>query len=360
MQLKKKLNQKRMTNKILIVIPVYNGVERFLDDCLSSLQGINFPSESFDVLAIDDLSADNSAEYIKEHWPKTIVIKNENNLGFAKSNNVGLQYAIDNGYEYVYLLNQDTGVDQNFLSEAIGVMNSDVKIGAVQSKLMLFYDREKINSWGNEIHFLGFAYAGGYKVKDFDLPVREIAYPSGACVLIKTSALKYVGFFNEEFYMYHEDVDLGWRLWLAGYSCVLAPKSIVYHKYEFSRSIKKFYFMERNRYLVVLQNYKSLTLLLLAPAMILMDLMMFVYSFYGGWWRQEIDVYKYFFRTNSMVKLAKTRHEVQKMRRVSDREIIKRFTGKIDFQDFNNPILIYLVNPFFSFYLRLIKFFIWW
>jgi len=349
-----------MTKKILFVIPVYNGIAEFLDDCFSSLEKNDYPADQYDVLAIDDCSADDSANYIRQRWANVIVIRNEKNLGFAKSNNVGLQYAIDQGYEYVYLLNQDTYIEPDFLSQAIKVMLSDVKIGAVQSKLMLFGDRGKINSWGNEIHFLGFAYAGGYKVPNQELPEREIAYPSGACALIKVSALKYIGLFNEEFFMYHEDVDLGWRLWLAGYRCVLAPKSVVYHKYEFSRSIKKLYFMERNRYLVVLQNYKVFTILLIAPAMIFMDLLMFVYSFYAGWWRQELDVYKYFFQPRSLSVMLKTRRLVQSKRRVGDREIIKRFTGKIVFQDINNPILLYLVNPFFDFYCRLVKTLVRW
>ena len=356
----KKINLKKMAKKVLIVIPVYNGVAEFLRDCLDSLAKIDSSAEVYDVLCIDDCSKDNSAGFIRQNWPGIKVLENQENLGFAKSNNVGLNYAISEGYQYVYLLNQDTVVRPDFLDKALRVITSDSNIGAVQSKLMLFSDKEKINSWGNEIHFLGFAYAGGYKRPNAELPVKEIAYPSGAACLVKVSALSDVGLFNEEFYMYHEDVDLGWRLWLSGYRCLLAPESVVYHKYDFSRSIKKLYYMERNRYLAVMQNYRTATILLIMPAMAAMDLMMFVYSFYAGWWRQELDVYKYFFKSRSMNLIAKTRRQVQSKRRVPDKKIISHFTGKIEFQDLDNPVLHYLVNPVFNLYWQIIKRIIWW
>jgi hypothetical protein len=346
--------------KVLIIIPVYNGVAEFLGDCLSSLQKISYPRADFEILAIDDVSADHSAEYIAENYPAVKIIKNEKNLGFAGTNNIGMQYAIDHDFTYAFLLNQDTAVDPDFLTAAVALIESDAKIGAVQSKMLLYAHKDQINSLGNEMHFLGFAYAGGYKTPDREMPAREITYPSGGAVLLRVAALKDVGLFNPDFYMYHEDVDLGWRLWLGGWKIWLAPKSVVYHKYEFSRSIKKYFFMERNRYLVVCQNYKTATLLLLLPVACLMDLMLFIYSFLGGWWRQELQVYYYFFQPQNWHKLAAARQQVQKKRRVKDREIVWRFTGLIDYQDITNPILKYIVNPVFNLYWQIVRRIIWW
>src|SRR3989344_1894497 len=346
--------------KVLIIIPVYNGVAEFLGDCLSSLRNISYPKENFLVLAIDDVSADNSAEFIRNNFPEIKVIENEKNLGFAGANNVGLQWAIDNGFDYAFMLNQDTAVLPEFLTEAVRLAESDVQIGLVQSKLLLFGQKDKINSRGNEIHFLGFAFAGGYLEADREMPAGEIAYASGAAMLIRVSALKEVGLLNEEFFMYHEDTDLGWRFWLAGFKVMLAPKSVVYHKYEFCRSIKKYYFMERNRYLVLLQNYKIATLLLILPAAMVMDFGMFVYSFLAGWWREEFMVYKYFFRPENWDKILKTRAAVQARRKVKDKEIVKRFTGQIKFQEIGNPLLKYLVNPLLNLYWRIVRVLVWW
>jgi len=352
--------------KVLIVIAVYNGAQ-YLRDCLSSLAKITYPKDNFKVLAIDDASTDDSAEYIKNNWPEIKLIVNKKNIGFAAGNNLGMQYGLDHNFDYIYLLNQDTVVKPDFLEKAVEIGEKQKEIGAVQSKLLLYQDQEKINSIGNEIHYLGFAFAGGYQLLDQAMVEKEITYPSGACVLLKTSALKEVGLFNEEFFMYHEDTDLGWRMWLSGYKVMLAPDSIVYHKYEFSRSIKKYYYMERNRRLVVFQNYKLPTILLILPACFFMNLAMFFYSFIAGlpagrqgWWREEFKVISYFLKPNSWQKIFKTRHEIQAKRKVKDKLIIKRFVGKIDFQDIQNPLLKYIVNPVFNFYWQIIKKLIWW
>jgi len=348
-----------MSKKVLIIIVAYNSSD-YIGDCLSSLGGVDYPRDSFDVLVIDNASTDGSMDQIRKDWPAVKLIVNQKNLGFAGGNNIGFQYAVDNGFDYIYLLNQDTVVRPDFLTQAIISAEAEPDIGAVQSKLLLYQDKTKINSIGNEIHFLGFAFAGGYKQPDRPLPAREITYPSGAAVLIKVAALNRVGFFNPEFFMYHEDVDLGWRIWLEGYKIKLAPGSIVYHKYEFSRSIKKYYYMERNRYLVILQNYKLATLLLIAPAVCLMDLGMFIYSFAAGWWREELRVWAYFFRFSNWSKILANRRRVQKNRLVTDREIIKRFVGKIEFQDLDNPVLRYVINPVFNLYWQLVRCLIRW
>ncbi len=348
-----------MPKKVLIVILVYNGAD-YLSDCLSSLSNISYPVDQYEILVVDNHSADNSVEYVKTNWPKVKVISNQENLGFAAGNNIGFNYAIDNGFSYVYLLNQDTVVVPNFLEQAIKLAKTDFGIGAVQSKLLLDDDKTKINSIGNEIHYLGFGFAGGHKTSDQGIVDREITYPSGAASLWSVGALKEVGLFNEELFMYHEDLDLGWRLRLAGYKVMLAAQSIVYHKYEFSRSIKKFYFMERNRYLVMLQNYKWQTILLIGPACGVMDLVMFGYSFFAGWWQENLRVWAYFCRLKSWRKMIKTRRIVQSKRKVSDYEVIKRFTGKIEFQDLNNPLLTKIVNPIFDWYWQMAKKVIRW
>ena len=197
-------------------------------------------------------------------------------------------------------------------------------------------------------------------MSDSEIAVKEITYPSGAAVLIKIKALKEVGFFNEEFFAYHEDTDLGWRMWLCNFKVMLAPKSVVYHKYEFSRSIKKYYYMERNRYLIMLQNYKMGTLFLILPAATLMDIAMFFYAFFGGFWKEEFRVYTYFFRKKSWDNILKSRQDIQAKRKVKDKEVVKRFTGKIEFQDLNNPLLKYIANPFFNAYWQIAKRIIWW
>ena len=370
--------------KIAIIIVTYNASE-YLGELFSSLEEIEYPREDFEIIVVDNASTDDTVKRLRNFELQITnlqILINQKNTGFAQGNNIGLRYALEKNFDYAYLLNQDTIVDPIFLQEAVAVGESDEKIGAVQSLLMLWPDKDLINSWGNEIHYLGFAYAGGYKEKISNFqpasparfvgalarraggfPIsnyREIAYASGAACLVRLTAIKEIGLFNEDFFMYHEDVDLGWRLWLAGFRVVLAPKSMVYHKYEFGRSIKKYYFMERNRYIVLVQNYSFFTLLVLLPALCLLDIAMLVYSVFGGFWREEIKAFAYFCSIKNWRKIIATRKIVQSTRKVSDKDIIKHFTGVIAFQDVQSPLVKYIINPIFQAYFFLVKMFVRW
>lgn len=347
--------------KVAVIIVNYNG-EKYLPDCLESIAKVNY-NGLFKVVVVDNNSEDNSLPIIKSFDNLQIkLIENEKNLGFAEGNNMGIRWAMENGFDYVYLLNQDTIVEPDFLSRAVELAKSDDKISSVQSLLLLWPKRDKINSWGNEIHYLGFGYSGGYKRKynESKIKDKEINYSSGAGCLLKLKALKEIGLFDSDLFMYHEDLDLGWRMKLAGYKNMLASKSIVYHKYEFSRSIKKFYYMERNRYIVILKNYKWATLFLIGPALDFMELGMLLFSFFNGTYKQRFKVYKYIFNSKNLEAIFDKREKVQRLRKTSDRTISKNFAGSIDFQDLKNPILKYFVNPLFNFYWLIAKLFILW
>lgn len=357
-----------MQPKIGIIIVSYNS-RPYLDDLFFSLSKIRYPN--FLILFIDNASTDGSADYLKEKFSSQFsnltILRSSKNLGFAEGNNVGFEFFKDGDFDYVYLLNQDTVVEPDFLERALEKM--DENTGSVQSLIRLYDKDDKTNSLGNAIHFLGFGYCCGYgwskertqkyierwHIDDKDL---NIAYSSGAGSLFNMRALKRVGFFDEDFFMYHEDTDLGWRLRLAGYENILAPKSVVYHKYEFSKSIKKYYFMERNRYLTIFKNYSAWTLILISPALVLMELGLLFFSFFSGFWKEKFRVYDYFLRAENWRKLMKKRKKIQNPRKLSDKQISKYFVGQILFQDMNNVILRKIANPIFDLYWRIVKYFI--
>ena len=345
--------------RVLVLVLSYNG-SRYLGDCLSSLRQTLYPKDAFEILVVDNGSTDDSVALIRRDWPEVRIIENGKNLGFAGGNNIGLIYAVERDFDYVYLLNQDTVVTPGFLVETVKAAGTDPAIGAIQSKLLLFDDPGRINTIGNEIHYLGFGFAGGYRTLDRDLDTAEIPYGSGACVLLRVSALKDVGLFNEDFFLYQEDLDLGWRLRLAGYRILRAPRSVVYHKYEFSRHPKKYYYLERNRHLILLQNYKPATWLVIGIPLLVMQIGVFFYSLIAGFWREELKVYAYFCHVENWRKALATRRQVQKKRRVADRDVVKFFTGKVEFEDLRNPILKYIANPIFNAYWQVAKRLIQW
>jgi len=346
--------------KVAVVIVTHNA-ERYLDDCFGSLAAMDRGGLEVAVIAVDNHSTDGTADRLRREFPEVGLIVNEKNLGFAGGNNVGMKAALDEGADYVFLLNHDTAVDPKFLTEAVRVAGADEQIGSVQSLLLLHPDRQLINSTGNAIHFLGFGYCQDYRrpVASWrHAGIKELAYASGAAVLYRADALRRVGLFDEELFLYHEDLDLGWRLRLAGYSNVLAPHSIVYHKYEFSRSIAKYYYMERNRYIVLLQDLRLWTLLVLAPWLILSEAALFLAAVRSGWWKQKLRVYGYFLHPRVWRRILRNRLAAARLRRVSDREIVRLFTPVIKFQDVSGPFTRYVANPLMSLLWSVIRFLI--
>jgi hypothetical protein len=347
--------------KVALIIVNYNG-KKYLPNLFGSI--FKYPPEKVrqEIIVVDNDSNDGSDLWLIKNYPKLTLLKQQKNLGFAEGNNVGIKYAVKNGFDYVMLLNQDIVVSGNYLDQLVATAESDQQIAAVQPKIRLYPEKELINSAGNIIHFLGFGYTRGHKLPDSQLTITnsEVNYCSGAAVLYKLSILKKVGLFNSYFFMYHEDLDLGWRLSLAGYQNVINPAAVVYHQYEFSRSIKKFYYMERNRYLTIFQNYRIGTILLILPALIFMELGLFAWSFKNGWWTEKIKVYVYFLNPFSWAKILRVRRNVQRLRLKKDRQVVRYFSGKIDHQEINSPIMQSLVNPVFNLYWQTIKNFILW
>ena len=165
--------------------------------------------------------------------------------------------------------------------------------------------------------------------------------------------------FDEEFWMYNEDQDLGWRIWLSGLKCVLAPEAVVYHKYEFNRSIKKYYFLDRNRIIAMLKNYHFGSLILILPAFIVMEIGLIFFAFKNGWFFEKIKVYNYFLNLTNWRKIWALRKKVQKSRIIKDREIIKMFSGKIWYQEIGETRLR-IANVLFSAYWKIARAIIRW
>jgi GT2 family glycosyltransferase len=346
--------------KIAIILLNYKDyAERFLTPCLASIRNLNLATKP-DLFIVDNASTSSSANYLRTLAPEARLLFNVGNDGFAKGNNDALRLVLAENYEQILLLNMDASLDSNALLELIRIAAKYPQAGAIQARLMLDPDRHLLNSLGNVTHFLGFGYCRGYRqpFQDKGEEISKIAYPSGACVLLRASALRQVALFDEEFWMYNEDQDLGWRLWLAGWQCLLAPRAIAYHQYEFSRSISKYYWMERNRLIAAWKNYSLLSLLLFFPAFIAMEIGMSFFSFRSGWFSEKLKAWVYFFNPRHWSYLYTARRSAQALRVVPDYKILPLFSGKIWYQEIDNPVLKYLVNPLFSLYFSVVRFLI--
>jgi len=346
-------------SKIFIIIPSYNG-RQYWDELFPNLLEEEYQDLDIQILVIDDNSTDGSADYINRKYPKIKVIRQRENIGFVGINNIGYQYAKKNQADYIYLLNQDTVVTSGFLRPLYDFAKEN-KFGSLQSKLLLWSDKNKINTIGNAIHFLGFGYGQGASQPDNQqLKITKINYASGAGVFISMRALDDLGYlFDETMFMYLEDLDLGWSLNMLGYDNYLIPNSVVYHKYEFKRSMKFFYWFERNRLWVMLKNYKLGSFLLIFPAWLIMEFGQLCLALTSHRFLSKLKAYTFLFSPAQMKVLLEKRKYIQSKRQRSDRQVVGNFTGVILFQPLD-MFLLKIANVFFFIYWRVVKLFIFW
>jgi len=208
--------------KVTVIIPNYNG-KSFLKDCLESLKNQEF----FEVIIVDNCSDDESVSYIKEYYPKFSLIENKENLGFAVAANQGIRAS---NSEFVFLLNNDTKLELNCISNLVKCIEKDGNIFAVSAKMVQYNDKNKMDNAGNEYTILGWTRLVGYgKSPEKYKENREIFSACAGAALYRKSIFDRIGFFDENFFAYMEDVDISYRARIYGYKCVYCPQAIVYH-----------------------------------------------------------------------------------------------------------------------------------
>ncbi len=245
---------------ISIIILNYNGRKNLgaiLTDCLSSVLNSDYPN--FEVLFVDNASIDDSVSFVKMKFgsdARLRIIKNEQNLGFAEGNNTGIRAAKG---DYFALVNSDTTVSPSWLKGAEEAILPP-GVGAVQSKLLDMHSPHVLDSAGGLLDYYGYHLerGRGEKASAYNKSV-EIFYAKGAAVLIKRDILAKIGLFDSDIFLYFDEVDLCWRIWLYGHSVVYVPNSIVCHASGKTASNlqqrQRMYFYVRNHILVLMKNY---------------------------------------------------------------------------------------------------------
>lgn len=209
-------------NKVAVVVLNWNGGDDTIA-CLNSLSGLDYPD--FAVIVVDNGSEDDSVVRIRAAKPEVRIIETGKNLGFGGGCNVGMQAAIAGRADYVWLINSDATVATDALTELVHVADRDDGIGAVGSVIFDQGQRDRIQLWGGGNVNL---WTGASRHRR--TPGR-VDFISGASALIRTQALKDVGFFDEaSFFMYWEDTDLGFRLRKGGWKLAVAENSRVWHE----------------------------------------------------------------------------------------------------------------------------------
>lgn len=249
-------------NRVSVIIVNFNG-KRFLQDCLSSLLKQTYaPCE---VILVDNASHDGSVAFVQEHFPHVKIFTQKENLGFAGGSNAGIREACG---EYILTLNNDTIVSPDFIEDLIKPLTNDPSIGMCASK-MVFPDG-RINSAGICISRSGAAWdrGGGEPDRGQYDSAEEVFGPCAGAALYRRTMLDEIGLFDEDFFLFMEDVDLAFRARLAGWKCMYVPKARVVHIHGGTAGYKSdisIYYGNRNLVWYVVKNFPYRTLLLSSP-----------------------------------------------------------------------------------------------
>lgn len=246
--------------KVSIVICNFKNVEDVIK-CVKSILKTNYPD--FEVLIVDCLTK-NIEKIIKSNVSdrRVKVVHFDVDIGSSEAHNVGFKNS-DPRSTYVAFLDNDTEVDPNWLMEAIKVFQQYQKVGAVQSKLLLLDNRKVYNGTGDFIDYHGFAAGnrGRLEIDDGQYDkIDEIFSPRGAAFVVRKDVYKEIGGMDPDFFVYVDDIDLGWRIWLSGHRVMFAYKSVVYHRgaatIKKSQSSRIEFHRTKNKYMMLLKNFE--------------------------------------------------------------------------------------------------------
>lgn len=199
-----------------------------LHECLASLRAQTYPADLREIIVVDNASAVDPTEHVREWYPGARVVRNATNVGFSVGNNVGAKAATG---EYVVFLNDDTRVHPSWLRELV---ETALRHGAVSvGSRILSWDGSTIDFVGGSVNCegKGFQVDIGQPEAGRHMEERPLLFACGGSMLIRRDVLLETGGWDEAAFAYYEDVELGWRLWLLGHEVWYAPRSIVYHKH---------------------------------------------------------------------------------------------------------------------------------
>src|SRR2546430_3641095 len=267
--------------KVSVVIVAYRSGE-MLGRCLDSLE--RDTSAEKEVLVIDNGAKGGEIEQARER-KNVQVLGDGTNLGYAAGSNLGARHASG---EVLFFLNPDTVVEPGTLG-ALARRLEDEGIAIAMPRLRLLDEPELLNSRGATIHLSGMAWSDGFRepAATLDAPL-DIPYANGSVLAIRRALFQELGGFTDEYFIYLEDLELGWRARMRGLRIVLDPAGDVLHDYEHRRNPTKNYFMERNRLGFVRSAYSARLLLVLAPVLFAAEAGLLLISLREGWLRDKL------------------------------------------------------------------------
>jgi N-acetylglucosaminyl-diphospho-decaprenol L-rhamnosyltransferase len=291
--------------------------------------------EGDELVIVDNASSDGTAQRARSLGGWLRVVETGENLGFAGGCHVGVSLT---QAPLMLFLNPDCQPQPGCIERLRSASQEHPGWAAWQAAVLLSDGR--INTSGGVVHYLGIGWAGDCERPSTELPAhdREIAFPSGAAMVVRRPLWDELGGLDREYFMYGEDLDLGLRLWLFGHRVGLVPAARVSHSYEFAKGSAKWFWLERNRWRTVLSVYPPALLALLAPALLAAELGLLAVATRGGWLAPKLRAQAA--TILGLPRILRRRRMVQRDRQIGSRELAEQLTSTLE-----SPYLAAAAHP---------------
>jgi GT2 family glycosyltransferase len=335
-----------MTAPTVGVVVLTWQAEPYLAECLSSV----LQSTGVDVRVVlvdngcrpEDLAAVELGDRIELLTPGT-------NTGFAGGCNLGAE-KLDT--DYVALVNSDCVLRPDTLAQLVAEA-AHPHNGPVMAGIRLAEPPHLINSAGNPVHLVGLSWAGEMNSPETRQVPFEVTGASGACMLVRRKLWTELDGFDEAYFAYLEDTELSLRAWRKGLAVRCVPTAVVLHHYEFSRNAHKMYLLERNRLMMLATLWSTRALLLLAPLLVLTEVLLAAYALAAGWGRQKAQGWGWLWRNRTQI--VRRRRELEAERREPHAVWMRRLTPVLDPRAIGPAPVTRLANLFFRGYWAIVR-----
>lgn len=255
---------------VYVIVLNYNG-KKYLKTCLSSFELQTYTN--YRIVVYDNASTDSSVEFVTKNFPSAILIQGEKNFGFAKGNNLAIQFALSHKADYVFLLNNDTAVEKDLLEKLISTVETDGSIGIAGPAIFDLKNKSSIQEMGMAADRFGYPLA----IKNSFDKDSKVFFISGCAMIIKSELMRRIGLFDEKYFMFAEDLDLCWRAQLAGYKITVNEKAKIYHasgasisggvikESTYKTNVRRVFLREKNTLRTLIKNYDTSNVIKTVP-----------------------------------------------------------------------------------------------
>jgi len=314
---------------VSIIILNFNAGKLLLN-CIESLTKLTY--QNIELIVVDNNSTDNSQNECKQKFPQIKLIQNQNNSGYCGGNNIGIKEAKG---EFLVILNPDTVVEPNLIEILINKYSIHGE-GLYQPKILSLEDKQILESTGNMIHIFGFGFArdkGNLDNNEIN-KVTKVGYAAGTCLFSSKKIFLKLKLFDEFLFLYHDDLDLGWRAAQKGIISYIVPQAKIYHaeSYSLKWSQKKFFWLERNRRYCLMTHYSKNTLNKINRELLITEFLIWIVYISKGFLSAKIKAELDLIKNKELI--IKKQKEIENEKVISDIELINTFPNRIEIPKF--------------------------